>query len=175
MMITLTSDDFRKLSAQCQSEILFLLGFEGSSDSASNYSHEAYNVDLEYMPDDYSYSTVDTSAEESAGSKDVIDISVDQAKALIANISEKSLETLKLFVSSEPVNLDALIGDGRPYESLSDLKRSFVGAVNRRLRTVTKNRRAVLFRSVKSKDFPNQLMVSVRNETAKALSKVFLK
>ena len=47
--------------------------------------------------------------------------------------------------------MDDLIGEKGRYRDFTDLKRSFVGAVNRRLRTVTENRLAMLFASDRDK------------------------
>ena len=66
--------------------------------------------------------------------------------------------------------LDSLVGEDKPYASFVELKRSFVGPVNRRLRTVTKNRTAVLFKKV-GKDNEN-VRFSVKRRTALALNKV---
>jgi hypothetical protein len=52
---------------------------------------------------------------------------------------------------AERVDIDDLVGAGKPYKDMNDLKRSFVGAVNRRLRTVVGNRGAVLFSSDRDK------------------------
>ena len=105
---------------------------------------------------------------EKSGSKTVVDISEDEARALLGNLSAKSIDTLRLFASGESVLLDSLVGEGRPYESFSDLKRSFVGAVNRRLRTVTRNRSAVLFRRV---DGDRGNSIEMRPKAATALQK----
>lgn len=83
---------------------------------------------------------------ESSNAKQVIDITDSQAQELIGNLSAKSISTLRRFAGQVAVPLDDLLGDGKAYANFTDLKRSFVGAVNRRLRTVTRNRTAVLFR-----------------------------
>ncbi len=106
------------------------------------------------------------STERSGDSKKVIDISAEEAKALLGNLSAKSIETLRKFASGESVAFDSLVGPGNAYENLSDLKRSFVGAVNRRLRTVTRNRSAVLFRKI---DGEGGVSIAVRPMTAAAL------
>ncbi|MDO8943839.1 MAG: hypothetical protein Q7U75_11695, partial [Desulfobacterales bacterium] len=78
---------------------------------------------------------------------------------------------LKRFADGGSVSLDSLIGEGNPYETFNDLKRSFVGAVNRRLRTVTKIRTAVLFRKSAS---PEEEGISVKDLTAQSLRAVFV-
>lgn len=109
------------------------------------------------------------SSDKAGDSKRVIDINVDEARALVGNLSAKSIQTLRRFASDESVAFDSLVGPGNAYESLSDLKRSFVGAVNRRLRTVTRNRSAVLFRKVEG---DAGLSITVRPMTAAALKQV---
>ncbi len=104
-------------------------------------------------------------------SKRVVDISVDEARALVGNLSAKSIQTLRQFAYDERVSFDSLVGPDNAYESLSDLKRSFVGAVNRRLRTVTRNRSAVLFRKIEE---DAGFSIAVRPMTAAALKQVML-
>jgi hypothetical protein len=96
-------------------------------------------------------STAPTPGAAEVGVKKVIDITPNQARELIANVSEKSQDALRLFASGEPVLLEVLVGPNAPYRDLNDLKRSLVGAVNRRLRTVTEDRSAVLFSSDRDK------------------------
>ena len=145
MMMLITPDDFRNLSPACRQELLAL--FNSRVDQGNEVEPPAY-----YSGDDEGYQqseppTIDDVLEE----KRVVDISVEQARELVANISPKSQETLKLFAPGTPVALDTLIGAGCPYRDFTDLKRSFVGAVNRRLRTVSGNRLAVLFASDRDK------------------------
>ena len=59
--------------------------------------------------------------------------------------------SLKSFATNSLTTTDDLIGEGQPYKDMNDLKRSFVGAVNRRLRTVVGHRGAVLFSSDRDK------------------------
>lgn len=106
-----------------------------------------------------------------ADAKIVVETDVEQTRKLLANLSPKSIETLKRFAYGGNVPLESLIGEGGPYESFNDLKRSFVGAVNRRLRTVTKNRTAVLFRKTTS---PGGDVISVRELTARSLHSILL-
>lgn len=169
MMLTITPNDFRKLSESCQRELLGLLGYmdsnEGGEDNESIPYEDSY---LRLADEDYSLSRNDNQ-EAPTGAKRVIDITPEQAQNLIANISDKSIETLRRFATGEPIALDDLFGESRPYSNLTDLKRSFVGAVNRRLRTVTGNRQAVLFLTVKS-DSQESTQIAVRQTTATSLS-----
>lgn len=171
MMLTITTDDFSRLSASCQRELLGLLGYmdgdEGSEDNESIPYEDSY---LRFPDEDYSFRLRSESQETPSGAKRVIDITPEQAKDLIANISDKSIETLRRFAACEPIALDELFGENKPYSSLSDLKRSFVGAVNRRLRTVTGNRQAVLFLTVKSDSPQADIQIAVRKVTAASLS-----
>ncbi len=164
MMIMITPQDFRRLSAGCQRELLSLL--------APGEPEQPPREDEMSMPslDPDPYGPVDahlfaplraddnalafqTFASETAdtGAKRVIDISLEQARELIANVSERSQDALKLFAAGQTVPLATLLGPTAPYRDFNDLKRSLVGAVNRRLRTVTENRSAVLFSSDRDK------------------------
>lgn len=170
MMLTINQEDFSKLSEPCQRELLGLLGYIDSREGNDDNEAIPYEDNFLQSVDDYPYETNSDIQEPPSGVKRVIDITPQQAKELIANISDKSIETLKRFASGEPIELDDLFGENRPYSNLSDLKRSFVGAVNRRLRTVTGNRQAVLFLTVKSKDPQTGIQIAVRQIAATSLS-----
>ena len=135
MQLTITSDEFRMLSPATQRELLCLLTGE---DTADDYSG-AEEFDLPSNPS------------ETDNTKQVISITKEQTVELLANIAVKSQQTLRMFAQAERVEIDDLIGDGKPYKDMNDLKRSFVGAVNRRLRTVVGHRGAVLFSSDRDK------------------------
>lgn len=172
MMIVISSTDFQKLSASCQRELLDLL-----SCKASGQQQGEDETSLPFEDFDSVYNESEWLAQpnfisgiglvkgasapvllhaahqemvESSGRK-VVGISIEQARDLIANVSDKSKEALKLFTSGQPVSLEVLVGPDAPYRDHNELKRSFVGAVNRRLRTVTENRSAVLFSSDRDK------------------------
>ena len=172
MMIVISSADFRRLSASSQRELLDLLSF-----NALDQQPREDETSLPFEDFDSVYNESQWPPQSSLNSeaglfrsvispesslalqqevvesvrKKVVEISIDQARDLIANVSERSKDALKLFASGQPVSLDALIGPGAPYRDHNELKRSFVGAVNRRLRTVTGNRTAVLFSSDRDK------------------------
>ena len=158
MMLMLTTEDFRQLSPGCQAELLALLkgneGSLGSWEDRGEPSVAGFYLEQPHQPN----------ASDALGTKRVIDIDVDKARQLVANISEKSLDSLKLFATGDPVPLSALLGDDSPYQDTAELKRSFIGAVNRRLRTVTGNRQAVLFGADLS-----QKRIHVRPRTAASL------
>lgn len=158
MMLMLTTEDFRHLSPGCQSELLALLkgngGSFGSSETSEEPSVAGFYFEQPHQPN----------ASDVLGTKRVIDIDVEKARQLVANISEKSLDTLKLFATGTPVPLSILLGDDSPYQDTTELKRSFIGAVNRRLRTVTGNRQAVLFGADLSQEH-----IHVRPRTAASL------
>ena len=168
MMIILGPGDISRLSPQCRAEIQQLV-FEQNDDSTEFPPDDAifFEVPAEDTPHFYS-SELDS---EGHAGKRVIGISPSDAKAIIANISERSLKTLTLFADGNPIELDQLVGPDRPYENLTDLKRSFVGAVTRRLRTVTKNRQAALFlqKSLTNADGNVVPAISIRSETTDAL------
>ena len=173
-MLTITPEDFAKLSVSCQRELMGLLGFNVDL----NYVDSDEAMPFEFSPEqisgeEYYQSTIEGN-EATSSAKQVIDITVAEAKDLIANISEKSIETLRRFTTGESVSVDDLIGNMGPYANLSDLKRSFVGAVNRRLRTVTGNRRAVLFLTVRTEGSEPEARIAVRPQTAAALNEAML-
>lgn len=173
-MLTITSEDFSKLSSSCQRELLALLGFRGADESDDSNESIPYEDGYPPLPDElHSFDRQSEGSETSSATKRVIDITADQAKDLIANISDKSIETLRRFAMGEPVLIDDLCGDDKTYSNLSDLKRSFVGAVNRRLRTVTGNRQAVLFLTVNSDSTQAATKIAVRQATAASLSHAF--
>jgi hypothetical protein len=167
MFLVLTEQDLARLSPQLRAELQKLAFGAASIDTGVDRS-ERYSapqtsgdeVEFDYLP------AWPDAFEKSGAAKTVIDLDEVEARALLANLSAKSVETLKLFASGESVALDALVGDGKGYESTSDLKRSFVGAVNRRLRTVTRNRTAVLFRKIEES---KGISIAVRPMTAVAL------
>ena len=170
MMIIVTPQDFRKLSKVCQLELISMMGFSDGNTEYSGDILSGFAGDDEVIADLYMQKQRHPTANDIVGDKQVIDISNDHAQSLIANISDKSLETLKLFAQGEPIDLDTLVGANKLYENFNDLKRSFVGAVNRRLRTVTGNRQAVLFASVKSKSGEDdETRIRVKPRSAAAL------
>ena len=167
MMIMISPEDFRQLSPSCQQEILSLLtrGAAASSPLADEmppqWEDDAYPQEdesfypAEDQPDFAEASPrppMQPSQDGADGAqKQVLDISVTTARELIANVSSKSQTALSHFATGQPVALASLIGLNAPYRDLNELKRSLVGAVNRRLRTVTDNRAAVLFASDRDK------------------------
>jgi hypothetical protein len=170
MMLTITRGDFLQLSEPCQRELLALMGFmtapEASDDESIPYEDGGgYQADPRFTNAELGDGQVSP-----LSSKRVVDVTQGQAMELISNISDKSIETLKLFATGRSIALDELIGEHRPYANMTDLKRSFVGAVNRRLRTVTGNRRAVLFLTVKPESSEDSTQISVRTVTAESLS-----
>lgn len=174
MMLTITNKDFSRLSSSCQRELLALLGYREGDESDDGNESIPYEDGCFPPPDEalsYHQHSEDTGIPNAA--KRVIDITPDQAKELIANISDKSIETLRRFAFGEPVLIDDLCGEAKPYSNLSDLKRSFVGAVNRRLRTVTGNRQAVLFLTVNSDSAQVATQIAVRQTTVRSLSNAF--
>jgi hypothetical protein len=100
--------------------------------------------------------------------KKVVSLTVTEAGDLLGNIGERSRRTLQHFAVGQPVPLDDLVGQGKPYKNYVELKRSFVGAVNRRLRTVSGNRNAALFSSDR-----DQTLIKVKPKTAQSLRRIF--
>ncbi len=160
MMIVLNQEDFRRLSNACQQEIMETLLQPQSTIHPEEELPFFWAEEAQHLTENIRLDVTDKERE-------VVSIDLSLAKELVARISEKSLSTLKLFTSCEPVQLDALIGEGRPYRDFNDLKRSFVGAVNRRLRTITGNRNAVFFASD-----PEKTRIRVTAQSASSLSEV---
>jgi len=156
MMLVLSPHDFQKLSPTCRSELMRLLMNDRGAVDAAFFS--------ESTEGDGSTETEEVVNEE----KKVVSLTVAEAGDLLGNISERSRETLKHFALGQPVPLDSLVGQGRPYKNYVELKRSFVGAVNRRLRTVSGNRNAALFSSDR-----DQTLIKVKPKTAQSLRRVF--
>lgn len=163
MFITLNASDIQRLSTECRAELMSIMMSPGGDpletlDHFPEESLQDFDVDESANP-----TAVDVLDE-----KVVVDVSVEEARDLIANISPKSLDTLKLFASGKPVVLASLIGKEGIYDDYSNLKRSFVGAVNRRLRNVSANRNAVFFSSDRDKT-----RIRTTAQTALALRCVF--
>lgn len=156
MMITLSVADFHRLSPPCRAEILKLMmsneeGFGESFFTQASLSDTA--AEMEEVVNE---------------EKKVVNLSLTEAGDLLSNISDRSRQTLKLFALGQPVPLDSLVGQDRPYKDYVELKRSFVGAVNRRLRTVSGNRNAALFSSDRDKT-----RIKVTPRTSRSLRKLF--
>ena len=171
MLLVLTKQDLAQLSPELRAELIKLL----FSKSESGYDEHmlagqsiADSLDQQAVWDDAP--PWPELSEKSDDHKRVIEINLDEAIALLGNLSAKSIETLKKFAAGEAVPLDSLVGPGKDYKNLNNLKRSFVGAVNRRLRTVTRNRSAVLFGQVEVGD---GVSITVRPLTAEALKQAF--
>ncbi len=143
MDFVISHGDFQRLSQATQQELLAML--TGAECGASSMERgEAMEVGpFAEVP----LAAYDSDAGAPEPTKRVIGISAEQADELLANLADKSQQTLRLFAVAERVGIDELVGDERPYRDMNDLKRSFVGAVNRRLRTVVGNRLVVLFSS----------------------------
>ena len=136
MQIHITSDEFRRLSPATQRELLSLLiGDDGTEEDVGA-------EDFDALMGGHS---------EHDNARQVININKEQTVELLANLAERSQQTLRMFALAERVEIVDLVGEGKPYKDMNDLKRSFVGAVNRRLRTVVGHRGAVLFSSDRDK------------------------
>jgi len=169
MMLTITRGDFLQLSEPCQRELLALLGFMTAPETSDDELIPFEEGGGYQTAPPISNAEFDDGQEAPSNTKRVIDVTPEQAMDLISNVSDKSIETLKLFATGRSIALEELIGELRPYANLTDLKRSFVGAVNRRLRTVTGNRQAVLFLTVKPESSESSTQISVRTITAESL------
>ncbi len=144
MDLVISHGDFQRLSAATQQELLAML---------TGVAHGLPNADGDEGMDVGPLAEIPITAYggDSGSSVDsakrVIGISAEQAGELLANLAAKSQQILRLFAVAERIGIDELVGEECPYRDMNDLKRSFVGAVNRRLRTVVGNRAVVLFSS----------------------------
>jgi hypothetical protein len=136
MELVITLEDFRRLSLATQKELI------GARVGGDRGDDAALGLEDYFCEPDSSSQNVSVSP-----GKRVFPLSPAQATELLSNLADKSQQTLRLFAVRGRVSIDDLVGDDRPYTDMNDLKRSFVGAVNRRLRTVVGNRSAVLFTS----------------------------
>ena len=169
MQIVLTQQDIERLSPSTREELQSLLF--GSPSEGDEFATDSLQPTFECEGFAGGLDDPWEGAFQGSDGKVVIDTDVEQMKKLVANLSAKSIETLKRFADGGSVPLDSLIGEGNPYETFNDLKRSFVGAVNRRLRTVTKIRTAVLFRKTAPPDGDG---ISVKERTAQSLRTVLV-
>jgi hypothetical protein len=156
MMLVLAPSDFQKLSRACRTELLQLLMPERDV-AALHLLDETPDVPGPPEPED-------VVAEE----KQVVSLTAAEAADLLANIGKRSSDTLREFALGQPVPIGSLIGEGKPYKDNTELKRSFVAAVNRRLRTVYGTRNAALFMSDR-----DRTKIRVTPQTARSLRRVF--
>ena len=172
-MILINEHDLAKMSVELRNELMQLM-FDPESNSIEDFYGGQPDIGFEEhkmaYPEEQQYVHDGSANSKSKNRKKVIGIDESQARDLIANLNEKSIETLKYFTTEDPVLIDTLVGKGKPYATFNELKRSFVGPVNRRLRTVTQNKMSVLFR--KSETDGDESKISVKSETASSLSKV---
>jgi len=181
-MILLTPQDWSLLSEETKTEIIGLMSNRHQENSPIDFLHtDCGSSPLINIEEDENRFSVppeyDTWFEEPISSnqgkkKVVLEIDEVQASELISNLSDKSIQTLKLFTEDTPVSIDTLIGKDSPYNNFVELKRSFVGPVNRRLRTVSKNKSAVLFLKAGGED--ENIQIAVKSGTQRALRKALL-
>ena len=165
MMLMLTENEIARLSPQLRAELLRAMfgSVAGGQESADLL--EADDPTALPVAERYIHPPQHAVADDVLETKVVVELNVEQSRRLISNISDKSKETLKRFAIEGAVSLEDLVGPGCPYSDMTDLKRSFVGAVNRRLRTVTKNRFAALLKKSRSDD----RRIEVKGRTARSL------
>ena len=173
MMILINKHDLAKMSVELRNELMQLM-FDPESNSSEDFYTEIPDIGLEEhkmaYPEEQQYVPGESANSKGKNRKIVIGIDESQARDLIANLNDKSIETLKYFTTEDPVLIDTLVGKGKPYATFNELKRSFVGPVNRRLRTVTQNKMSVLFRQ--NEQDGDEVKISVKPETGSSLSKV---
>jgi len=176
MEIILSEYDISRMPGELREELIqFIFKKEHNSGNFYDIPVEGFDmdyVDLDPLPNEefFPKEELTEAFKKSKKSKKVIGISDGQAKKLISNLSDKSISTLEKFTTGDPVSIDNLVGEGKPYKDFVDLKRSFVGPVNRRLRTVTGDRTSVLFLKVQEDN--GSRYITVKNITAAALESV---
>ena len=157
MLITLDARDFRRLSAACQQELLALLALN-DAESPAGEDHAPL------AEEDWARHLSDAAGRErpvvglginshlpvrpvgdQTRKKEILQISVEQARQLVANVNDRNKATLNMLAAKQRVPLNTLVGPGAAYSDNTQLNRSLVGAVNRKLRAVTGNRNATLF------------------------------
>jgi len=166
MMFTLTDADLARMPQKLRDDLLEFIITPISHDEYL-YQHDVPPEYLNEIIHEFDFPSEMLKAETKKKGKNVIDIDIDQAQALIANLSDKSIETLHLFTQKEAIQVKSLVGDGMAYKDYIELKRSFVGPVNRRLRTVTGNKTAVLFLKEGEEE------MAVKEMTADSLAAIF--
>ena len=179
-MILITPDDFSRLSPSCQQELLMVFTSSGQTSPVGVSENDLTGFDGDghgdgAKPSPNSVGEVLAATPEMGAAKNprisekkIVQISVDQARQLIANISPLSQKTLRLFVYGEWITVDSLIGPGKDYPNMTALRKSLVGGIVRRLRTVTGNRNAVLFASN-----PDKSSMKIGHHSAAALREAF--
>jgi len=166
MKIILTDTDLSRMDQQLRDDLLKFITTPFKYDD-NLYPYDAEFDSLDESMLEFHYPDAVLKNEAKAKSKNVISINAELAKSLIANLSDKSIETLHLFTQNEPVQVSSLVGEGKAYNDYIELKRSFVGPVNRRLRTVTGNKTAVLFLKESEEE------MAVKEATAISLATIF--
>ena len=164
MMLMISPEDFQRLSPECRQELIALLSSRdvalSDEDVSSSWGGPGHGDHHRREPDD-------STNDEGFDKKRVVSIKIKQAEELVAKFSDKTKATLKLFALGAPLSPEELWGQNRRYEDKPAFKRTFVGAVNRRLRnTVWKGKedRPVLFSSNE-----DETRISVKPLTAAAL------
>lgn len=156
MMILISPADFCRLSPACQQELLALFTSSGQSSQSDLNRYDSLgsgdghtDLDRSAPASGGATSALSQSAKVSKtrrkAKKWIVELSVDQARQLIANVSQRSQTTLQLFVYGGWVRVDSLVGPDKNYPNMTVLKRSLIGGITRRLRTVIGNRDAALF------------------------------
>lgn len=173
MKIVLTEMDVARMPRDLRDGLMrFLLSLPQSNEY--DVDEPSYDVEPGYLQlEELGAADGDAGPAEGTPEKVVVDITVEQARALVANLAEKSISTLRFFGGNGAVSLEELIGENSPYVNFTELKRSFVGAVNRRLRTVTGNRTAVLFKKTNRNELGGAPGIAVRPRTAMSLTALF--
>ena len=109
MMITLTDADLARMPQKLRDDLLKFIITPTSHDEYL-YPHDAPLEDLDELMQEFHFPAEVLKAETKTKGKNVIDIDLDQAKSLIANLSDKSIETLHLFTQKEAIQVSSLVG-----------------------------------------------------------------
>ena len=132
MLISLTHEEYCQLSVICQQEIANLLVLK--------FPNPRNEESAEMRDGGLSQRIIKSKRNERW-----VDLNLPTAYDLFSNLNDRNSQTLMRFAHQSSISIAELTGDKGPYGDLVDLKRSFVGAVNRRLRTVTEDPDSELF------------------------------
>jgi hypothetical protein len=137
MQLTLDATDLAKLSPDARAEIFRLLGF--TDDQRELMTRIApLTPTTAFQPQaSPTYSETDE--------RGLINLTPALADQLIKGINTKSREYLRWLSESPDEEMELLFPENPKYKDFSSFKREFIGPINRRLRTITNNRKAELF------------------------------
>ncbi len=141
MYLVISSNDMRRLSSACRAELMTVLMSRLPVDADSNSG-----VEPDQLDDQEKGVPVEVAADQAIGMLREVDLTVSQAQQLIDNVNPLfAQKSLKKFATGEQISKSKLFGPDGDYADAKEFGLKVVGAVNRRLRTITKIPNANLF------------------------------